>query len=1017
MAAPPVALTHTKGLNGRVLGPDGKGLAKATVTLRGFSEQMLKQIPEGMRAMWLAQVEKQVGGALSQMLESQETTTTDAKGRFHLAGAKTPKDPHWLSVQHPTHVNVFSSSFTKEIKTPVEVTLVQGATLTVRLVAPGGAKVEQPNVTVAPEDPESLGKVVSRSLNFSYDLTFETPDHSVQTAQAKIRAAQKGTVKTETQVDKAVAEDSEESAALAEASSSGEDEALVEEASASDVGKWVQLISGDTVAVASDDSSVRVFEGVPPGSLKVSGSAQGFRTTSETILLSSGESRELTISLEVGLAISGHVRSRSGKPIGEAHVSAFSMGGQSRRQIQATSDAQGAFTLRGLEDASYQVSAYAEGYEYNYRQARSVRPGGEPLVILLDDTYHVRGRVLGPDGQPAAQGLQVSAKNTKQRYSAVAAASTGEGGTFDLAGLSAGTHVITVSGGDMTTLDPVTVVIKSADVEGVEVKVASGASAKVVVTDRGIPVAGVSLSVASGVDLANNYFGRRMAQTGGQETDEKGVFVLKGLAPGEYEISARKEGFAPAKAVLVVDSDQEPRDVRIALVAGAVLQCRVLHADGTPFASKMIMIIPKDASLSSPAAFENTVSTSPEGRFEKKGLAAGNYMLQCLEMTSKKGGSGLRPIGEVRLEPSQTTSVELRLEEASASVTGVVIKAGKPLAGTQVAVYREGNLMAGFARTMTDDEGRFSAEGLSAGTYVVSANGAAKTSVTLSNNTPVEVRLEIKAGVVAGSLIGPDGQPAVAAGVTLQRLDEVSLEDTFKPQSQTDDLGTFRIEDVRPGRYRLLSHVPGVGATRGIEFTLGADEARTGLELKLGVGGGLTLEVMRADGKPAAGAQITLYHLELAVFSNQIGGWNAASTPVTNRHGKATLTHLIPGTYALFVGSTSHQMAVVSQIQVSDGASQTRRLDLTPGGSLEIQGPPGSTVEVSLAGSKAPLGGTGSPWAQLFGLAKTGPDGTLTLPYLPAVQVEVRVKTPEGRTLGPWKGAITSGDTAIATLR
>ena len=1030
LAIAPRAAPTADGITGRVFGPDGKGLAKARVTLNGLNEQVLKQIPEGMRAMWLAQMETQLGGLnQSYMLESKETVVTDAEGRFHLAAIAEPKDPHWLLISHKTHVNVISKAFTKKITTPVEVTLVQGATLKVTLAAPGGAAVKAAQISIAPEKPESLAKISSRSLEFSYDLSFEAPEvvlarqaqqRAVREAHAARAAAAKGETKTASGSGAAQAEPSEELAAVDLTSG---DEALLAETLVVEGGEIVEggeagevLVLDPFPALAgASDAGVRVFTGVPPGSLKVNGSAEGYRTTTETLLLSSGESREVTITLQLGLALTGYVRTRQGKPIADAQVSGHRTSGMGQRQLQATSDAQGAFTLRGLEDATYQVSAYAEGYEHNYEQASSVRPGGAPLVLILNSTYHLRGRVLGAKGQPAAAGLQVSAVRSGQRFGGVSTAQTSAEGSFDLAGLSSGPYVVTVSGGEMTTLDPVSVTIKAADVDGVEVRVAIGASAEVVVTERGIPLAGVSLSVASSAELSNNPYGGMNQRSGAHETDDKGLVQLSGLAPGEYEVRATKEGFAPAKAVLVVDSDQAPRTLRIALVGGAILQCRVLEADGAPFASKMVMIIPKDAGLNSPAAFENSVSTSAEGRFEKKGLAGGDYMLQALEMT-QQGGSGLRSLGEVHLEPSQTTSVELRLAEAGASIKGLVIKAGKPLPSTQVMVYKEGNLLGGFAQTTTDPQGRFEAKNLTPGTYVVSANGAAKATVTLEDNAQVEVRLEIKAGVIAGSLLGPDGRPAVAAGVRLQRLGDPSIEDNFKPETQTDDLGTFRVEDVRPGRYRLMSQVSGVGATAGIEFTLAEGEARTDLALKLGQGGSLALEITRADGKPAAGAQVTIYHLGLEVFSNQVGGWNSITTPVADRHGKASLTHLIPGTYAVFVGSTSHQLAVLGSIEIPEGGSQTQRLELAPGGSLEIQGPPGSVVEISLAGSKAPLGGTGNPWAQLFGLAKTGPEGRLTVPHLPAVQVEVQAKTPEGQTL-TWRGLIRSGDTAIATLR
>ena len=430
----------------------------------------------------------------------------------------------------------------------------------------------------------------------------------------------------------------------------------------------------------------------------------------------------------------------------------------------------------------------------------------------------------------------------------------------------------------------------------------------------------------------------------------------------------------------------------------------------------MVMLIPKEAGFGSPEAFQNSASTDQDGRFEQTGLAAGRYVLQALEMTGAQGSSGLRPLGEVLLEASQTTSVEFRLPEASAGVKGVVIKAGQPLSGTQVMIYKEGNLLDGFAQTTTDEEGRFEAKGLSAGTYVASANGAVKTTFTLSDEAQVELRLEIKAGVVAGSIVGPGGRPAAGATVKLLRLDSSSFEDVFKDQSPSDALGTFRIEDVRPGRYRILARSPGLGVTAGLEFTLGAEEARTDLALQLGAGGTLNLEVSRADTQPAAGAGVTLYHLELGVSASLSSGWNGSATPVTDSRGRVSLAHLIPGTYALFVATSSQEQAVLGSLEIPEGATTAQRLSLAPSGALEVQAPPGSAVELTLSGSKTPVGASAAPWAQAFGLARTGPDGLLNLSHLPAVAIDVRATTPEGRSLS-WTGKIASGEKSIAILR
>ncbi len=63
-----------------------------------------------------------------------------------------------------------------------------------------------------------------------------------------------------------------------------------------------------------------------------------------------------------------------------------------------------------------------------------------------------------------------------------------------------------------------------------------------------------------------------------------------------------------------------------------------------------------------------------------------------------------------------------------------------------------------------------------------------------------------------------------------------------------------------------------------------------------------------------------------------------------------------------------------------------------------------------------PMGGSGLPWASMFGLSKTNDQGVLKVPNLPSVEVEIRGKTAVGRDVGPWRGTIVSGETTQASL-
>jgi len=953
-------------IEGRVFGAGGQGLAEVQVTLRGLNQQALESFPEGMRDMWLAQVEAMGPETMAHMISNLRFTTTDEEGRFRIAAPVEPKQAHWLHVAQADHVSVVSKGFRKVISKPVEVTLVRGATLEVEVFSPTGAPLPDAEVEIKAVKQGEGPAVRSRTLSFVYDLSRLEP-----------------------------------AAYLAEE----------EPAEAAAEGAAVEGGDLSAPAQAAAPKGPRVFERVPPGTVYVYADAEGFLPQKQTLQLASGGRQRVTLRLGVGLSLSGRVQDPQGAPIAEATVHGYAMNGQQMTSSQATSSKDGSFTLRGLSDSDFHLSVAAAGFDSSSGR-RAYRPGPEPVVVTLARTHGVSGRVVLGSGESAGAGLQISARSLDQRYGGAGVASTGEDGSFQLQGLAQGRYRIVVQGSGLTTLDPLEVTIKDQDLVDVEIEVARGSKARVVVTQRGEPVEGAKVSLKPSAEL---MFMPSGGQESGGQTDAQGQVRLPGLAPGEFTFLVTKEGYAPAEVVIVVEAGVDPEPARVTLAGGATLKGRVTQADGQPYRAKTIMIVAKGSDFQTPEAFQTMTVTDEEGRFEREGLSAGLYTLQTMSFGMGQGG-GLRPLGEVRLEAAQTTQVELQLSRASASVTGVVIRGGKPKPSVQVSVYREGNMLAGFSQAMTDEAGRFSAKELEAGTYVVSSDGA-RTTITLRDDTSTEVRLEVKAGTVSGRLLDPAGKPARNARLALLSLDKTSFEDAFRPQEGTDELGSFQIENVRPGRYRLLATQPGVGATAGVEFTLGVEEAQTGLELQLGRGGALELDLTRADGKAAAGAKLALFHVELGVFTQQLEGWYATTTPVANREGRVSLEHLIPGTYALLATSATHELGVLQGVSVGEGGTARGRISLAQGGDLQIEAPPGSSIEVRLAGTKVPLGGTGTPLAKLFGVARTGAAGTLTLENLPPVELEVTGETSEGRALSTWRGRVVGGDAGVVALR
>jgi hypothetical protein len=171
-----------------------------------------------------------------------------------------------------------------------------------------------------------------------------------------------------------------------------------------------------------------------------------------------------------------------------------------------------------------------------------------------------------------------------------------------------------------------------------------------VLDEFGDPVAGVTVNT-----LRYRFAGggRRLVPSGGGQTDDRGVYRIYGLVPGEYFVSATlraqpmimgpgpmssspSEGYAPtyypgtpnaAEATRVtVRAAQETTNISLALVSARLARVsgRAVNSRGAPVVQGMVMAMPTDPEarglmMSAPAM------TGADGSFQLPGLAPGNY--------------------------------------------------------------------------------------------------------------------------------------------------------------------------------------------------------------------------------------------------------------------------------------------------------------------------------------------------------------------------------------------------------
>ena len=285
--------------------------------------------------------------------------------------------------------------------------------------------------------------------------------------------------------------------------------------------------------------------------------------------------------------------------------------------------------------------------------------------------------------------------------------------------------------------------------------------------------------------------------------------------------------------------------------------------------------------------------------------------------------------------------------KATSSIAGRVMIGEKSAPGVLVAVYVT-NTQTTLAQVMSDAEGKYRINGLTAGqlsvtavapTYVLPANpmyGQGRV-INLSADEAVE-GIDFKmtrGGVITGRIVDADGKPVIEERITLLPVDDKGQPSrvmTSRPANpsmyNTDDRGIYRIYGLSAGRYkvsvgddvgrsamlRAAGYYPKtfypdtIDAAKAsiVDLTEGA-EAKN-IDISLGnrsrtytVSG----RIIDADtNQPLPGVEFSFGPLQQNQNQTYMMGTNSSGTP-TNSKGEFRLEGIEPGRYAIMASSNS----------------------------------------------------------------------------------------------------------------
>lgn len=687
-----------------------------------------------------------------------------------------------------------------------------------------------------------------------------------------------------------------------------------------------------------------------------------------------GESVE--IFLFPGASLAGTVRDDDGRPVKGAVVRAE----WDRSRIAPPSertDARGEFLIPSLGPGEYTVVAREGGRAPGIATVLVESEAAARAEILLSEGGFVTGRLVDPEGRPLAGRLRLEVVDGQRL-----AASTSEGiaadakadGTFALGPLPLGALGIAVSAPRraMRKVDATTT--RRGTVDLGDIVLETGLAIRGRVRDR------------EGNGLEGASVRARLQRPGerslGEATSEAGgEYILAGLGPGTYRLTAVLPGHATAYATAQAGGDP----VDLVMESGGEIAGRVVDASGQPAEDATLAAEwAGEAESASPGGAFGMAETG-EGRFVLRDLAAGRYVVQA-----RAAGKGEASISGVQVVAGKRTEVGTLRLAGGGTVRGTIVDGdGQGVPGATVVAERDLNNQSGDLVGQTGSSGAFEIRGVPAGQVSIMASHPAYASpkpVLIEVDPakePTPVRIVLLGGArVEGHAAHRDGRPFASGRILLRSL-EPGAEGMGQVPLPVRPDGSFVVDHVAAGRTRIVLLAPsspgGLSSLVSREVLLRDGEtAEVDISLRDVVVAGT---VTRA-GQPAPGVRVSVRSLEGAAMTLYTG---VGAGPLEARSGPPFLvaTTREDGGYEL-VAFTPGRARVGLEAMAGNERYPDREVEL----------PDADRFELNLEIAETQVSGTvvdkesGEPLADASvrirrSSARTGPDGRFSLAVEP----------------------------------
>ena len=444
---------------------------------------------------------------------------------------------------------------------------------------------------------------------------------------------------------------------------------------------------------------------------------------------------------------------------------------------------------------------------------------------------------------------------------------------------------------------------------------------------NGQPLAGVEIKLHGSVAISRDPWEfQQYSATSGAD----GRFVISGIVPGNYFISAARQGYTLDHTELGEEKDKKPKRLApgesthsvLFMVSLPVIAGRVLDSKGVPAEHVDVHAIGTEDS--------QYASTDDRGEFRMVVNGLGPYLVKATpdkHYPSEIRRDGTTPVvygltySQSSGSPASAewvtthfgaeTNVEIKLQPASAvQISGTV--SGIPT-GMRATLSLKG---AEELDAVTDQEGRFTFWRVPAGRYRLHAMvDRWSNSKALPNNEPLGSRhMMLDVGAVSIEGINLEVMPPVALKLKFRDADWQSYktemkhvsfelrEEDFNRRKSPNANGEFTIDKLAPDRYRVV--MDGLPENLYVKALHSSEGESTGNTLEIGNASESQVEIeLGIDGAEISGVVRTktgeAIEAEVFLLDDEDPDLAEVKTTATEKDGHYQFDGVAPGKYRL----------------------------------------------------------------------------------------------------------------------